>query len=224
MEDIIRTDYDLQQGDRYRQLPKGDSTPTDPKWIAYDEQMKAQKRKENTKAKTTTDDASESPVPAANVPAVTTQVETPVEFSEEDEAFIKVLNEHYGPSLPPHTKHDTMQTETSHWLCYYNDNDPQKAIAMAKRLDWVKDWNPNPGEVEDLCQSAAKKKLLTRYPKALKELMDKAGINLEQIVVGSKNVNPMSVLPFDRWCDTIESFFDVYPCLREVCEPHPRRL
>ena len=221
---IFRTDYDLQQGERYRQLPKGDSTPTDPKWIAYDEQLKAQKREEKGKAKATNDGASELPMPAANVPTVTPQVETPVEFSEEDEAFIKVLNEHYGPSLPPHTKHDTMQTETSHWLCYFNDNDPQKAIAMAKRLDWVKEWNPNPGEVEDLCQSAAKKKLLTRYPKALKELMDKAGINLEKTAVANKNVNPLDVLPFERWCDTIESLFDVYPCLREVCEPHPRRL
>ena len=156
--------------------------------------------------------------------AAAPQAETSVEFSEEDEAFIKVLNEHYGPSLPPHTKHDTMQTETSHWLCYFNDNDPQKAIAMAYRLDWVKNWNPNPGEVEDLCQSAAKKKLLTRYPKALKELMDKAGINLEQSMADTKNISPLAILPFDRWCDTIESFFDVYPCLREVCEPHPRRL
>jgi hypothetical protein len=95
---------------------------------------------------------------------------------------------------------------------------------MAYRLDWVKDWNPNPGEVEDLCQSAAKKKLLTRYPKALKELMEKAGINLEQPAVDAKNANPLSVLPFDSWCNQIEGFFDVYPCLREVCEPHPRRL
>ena len=215
MEDIIRTDYDLQQGDRYRQLPKGDSTPTDPKWDAYDKQLKAKKREENAKTKAATE-CTETPL--------CTQAEKPVEFSQEDEAFIKVLNEHYGPSLPPHTKHDTMQTETSHWLCYFNDNDAQKAIAMAYRLDWVKEWNPNPGEVEDLCQSAAKKKLLTRYPKALKELMDKAGINLEKSVADNKNVNPLAVLPFDRWCDQIEGFFDVYPCLREVCEPHPRRL
>ncbi len=215
MEDnIIRTDYDLQQGERYRQLPKGDSTPTDPKWMAYDEQLKAQKRKGKSKAKTTTDGASVD----------STQKEPSLLCTEEDEAFIKVLNEHYGPSLPPHTKHDRMQTETSHWLCYYNDNDAQKAIAMAYRLDWVKEWSPNPGEVEDLCQSAAKKKLLTRYPKALKELMDKAGINLEPSATGGKNVNSMAILPFDRWCDTIEGFFDVYPCLREVCEPHPRRL
>ena len=44
-----------------------------------------------------------------------------------------MLNEHYGPSLPPHTKHDRMQTETSHWLCYFNDNDAEKAIQMAEK-------------------------------------------------------------------------------------------
>jgi hypothetical protein len=208
-EEIIRTDFDLACGDRYRQEPKGDSSPTMPKWQEFEKQRRAERRKARQKGQ--------------KAQTVVPQVETPVEFSEEDEAFIKVLNEHYGPSLPPHTKHDTMQTETSHWLCYFNDNDAQKAIAMAYRLDWVKNWNPNPGEVEDLCQSAAKKKLLTRYPKALKELMDKAGINLEQTIV-SKDINPLAVLPFERWCDTIESLFDVFPCLREVCEPHPRRL
>ena len=201
--------YEGKFGEAYR---RGESEPTMPRWQELERQ-----RKEARKGASS----------AASAPSTATtlaQAETPVEFTAEDEAFIKVLNEHYGPSLPPHTKHDTMQTETSHWLCYYNDNDPQKAIAMAYRLDWVKEWNPNPGEVEDLCQSAAKKKLLTRYPKALKELMDKAGINLVQPAAGAKNDNPMSVLPFDHWCDQIEGFFDVYPCLREVCEPHPRRL
>ena len=200
--------YEEKFGEAYR---RGESEPTNPRWQELERQRKeARKQTESTTSAQTT--ATVSP-----------QVEAPVEFSPEEEAFIKVLNEHYGPSLPPHTKHDTMQTETSHWLCYFNDNDAQKAIAMAKRLDWVKNWNPNPGEVEDLCQSAAKKKLLTRYPKALKELMDKAGINLEQTIV-SKDINPLAVLPFERWCDTIESLFDVFPCLREVCEPHPRRL
>ena len=223
MENIVRTDYDLQQGDRYRQLPKGDSSPTDPKWDAYDKKLKAKKRKEKAKANATTDSASDT-TPSAGVPAVQPQVQTPMEFSPEDEAFIKVLNEYYGASLPPHTKHDRMQTETAHWLCYYNDNDPQKAIAMAKRLDWVKEWNPNPGEVEDLCLSAAKKKLLTHYPKALKELMDKAGIKLEKTAPVPHDSDPMADLPFDKWCEQIEGFFDEYPCLREVCKPHPRRL
>ena len=196
--------YEQKYGEAYR---RGESEPTQPRWQELERQRK-EARKGTQKEPS----------------LLCTQEEKPVEFSADDEAFIKVLNEHYGPSLPPHTKHDRMQTETAHWLCYYNDNDPQKAIAMAKRLDWVKEWNPRPGEVEDLCLSAAKKKLLTRYPKALKELMDKAGINLEQSATDAKNVNPLSVLPFDSWCDQIESFFDVYPCLREVCEPHPRRL
>jgi len=201
--------YEEKYGEAYR---RGESEPTIPRWQELERQRKeARKQTAGT-------------VTAQPTAAVSPQVEAPMEFSPEEEAFIKVLNEHYGPSLPPHTKHDTMQTETSHWLCYFNDNDAQKAIAMAYRLDWVKNWNPNPGEVEDLCQSAAKKKLLTRYPKALKELMDKAGISLEQSMADTKNISPLAILPFDRWCDTIESFFDVYPCLREVCEPHPRRL
>ena len=202
-------DYEARFGEAYR---RGESEPTQPRWQELERQRKEARKQTASSASTQSIDVAQP------------QAETPVEFSEEDEAFIKVLNEHYGPSLPPHTKHDTMQTETSHWLCYFNDNDPQKAIAMAMRLDWVKEWNPRPGEVEDLCLSAAKKKLLTRYPKALKELMDKAGINLEQSATDAKNVNPLAVLPFDRWCDTIETYFDVYPGLREVCEPHPRRL
>ena len=205
--------YEARYGEAYR---RGESEPTQARWQELERQRK-EARKQSADATTTQSTA------VANVPGVAPHADTVIEFSPEDEAFIKVLNEHYGQSLPPHTKHDRMQTETSHWLCYFNDNDAQKAIALAYRLDWVKEWNPNPGEVEDLCQSAAKKKLLTRYPKALKELMDKAGINLEQTTV-PKDINPLSVLPFEHWCDTIESLFDVFPCLREVCEPHPRRL
>lgn len=202
-------DYEARYGEAYR---RGESEPTQPRWQEFERQRK-EARKQTAFA--------ETKQPAT---AVAPNSDKPIEFSAEDEAFLKVLNEYYGTALPPHTKHDRMQTETSHWLCYFNDNDPQKAIKMAYRLDYVKNWHPQPGEVEDLCQSAAKKKLLSRYPKALKELMDKAGINLEKTVAVSKNTDPLAVLPFDRWCDQIEGFFDVYPCLREVCEPHPRRL
>ena len=204
--------YEQKYGEAYR---RGESEPTQQRWQELERQRKGARNSTQITQKVTQKEPS----------LLCNQAETPVEFSAEDEAFIKVLNEHYGPSLPPHTKHDRMQTETSHWLCYYNDNDAQKAIAMAYRLDWVKEWNPNPGEVEDLCQSAAKKKLLTRYPKALKELMEKAGIDLSPKQPAlSRDADPMADLPFDKWCDEIEALFDVFPCLREVCQPHPRRL
>ena len=44
-EKIIRTDYDLLFGERYRQAPKGDSSPTDPKWQAFELQRKEQRKK-----------------------------------------------------------------------------------------------------------------------------------------------------------------------------------
>ena len=201
--------YEARFGEAYR---RGESAPTKPKWQEFERQRKEQDRQ---KATTT----------VSHVPVVEKKAETPVMLSPEDEAFIKVLNEHYGSALPPHTKHERFQTETSHWLCYYNDNDAEKAIMMAYMLDWVKEWNPTPGEVEDLCQSAAKKKLLMRYPKKLKELMEKAGIQLGQTTVAvNHDVDPMAELPFDHWCDEIEALFPEFPCLREVCQPHPRRL
>ena len=216
MEDIIRTDYDLQQGERYRQ---GDSKPTDPKWDAYDEQLKAKKREEKAKAKTTTYGASESPMPA-----VTPKVEKTMEFTEREKAIIKAFNEYYGERLGEGQKHSTFCQQTAHWLCWLVDNDPEKAIAMAYELNYVKNWHPQPNEVEDLVNSAAKKKLLKCTPKELSILLAKAGIDIPKITTKPQDSDPMEDLPFEKWCDQIEQFFDEFPCLREVCEPHPRRL
>ena len=147
-----------------------------------------------------------------------------VELTERQKAIVEALNGFYGKSLGEGQKHPTFCQQTSNWLLWLVDNNPQAAIAMAYQLDYVKDWKPQKGEVEDLINSAASKKLLKQTPKALKEIMDKAGIDSEKPVTASPDADPVAELPFDRWCDTIESLFDVYPCLREVCEPNPRRL
>ena len=147
-----------------------------------------------------------------------------VELTERQKAIVEALNGFYGKSLGEGQKHPTFCQQTSNWLLWLVDNNPQVAIAMAYQLDYVKDWQPQKGEVEDLINSAASKKLLKQTPKALKEIMDKAGIDSEKPVTASPDADPVAELPFDRWCDTIESLFDVYPCLREVCEPNPRRL
>ena len=98
----MRTDYDLQQGERYRLLPKGDSTPTDTKWQEYARQQKENRKEQKVKQ------TSSTVVKATNVEK---EAEATVTFSPEDEAFIKVLNEYYGASLPPHTKHERFQTD-----------------------------------------------------------------------------------------------------------------
>ena len=222
-EEIIRTEFDLACGDRYRQEPKGDSSPTMPKWQEFEKKRRAERRKAKSGTTATKEETKQSP-DTAEV-AVSSQAETiGKQFTPYQQACIKALNSYYGKSLGEGQKHPTFCQQTSHWLCWLSDNDPQKAIAMAYELDYVKDWQPQPNEVEELIQSAAKKKLLKCTPKELNGLLEEAGINVMPQKAVSKDADPMADLPFDQWCDEIEELFPEYPCLREVCLPHPRRL
>lgn len=215
-EGIIRTDYDLQFGDRYRIAPKGDSSPTVQKWIDFEAQRSKDKRKKKSKSAET---------PSAPEEVTTTTSTQQVEFTERELGIIKVLNSYYGESLGEGQKHPTFCQQTSHWLCWLFENNPQRAIAAAYQLDYVKNWQPQPGEVEDLINTAASKKLLKRTPKELQELLGQAGIDITpKSVPVPKDADPMADLPFDTWCEEIEALFPEFPCLREVCEPHPRRL
>ena len=223
IEEIIRTEFDLACGDRYRQEPKGDSSPTMPKWQEFEKQRRAERRKAKSGTTVTKEEPKQSP-DTAEV-AVSSQAETiEKQFTPYQQACIKALNSYYGKSLGEGQKHPTFCQQTSHWLCWLSDNDPQKAIDMAYELDYVKDWQPQPNEVEELIQSAAKKKLLKCTPKELKGLLEEAGIDVMPQKAVSKDADPMADLPFTQWCDEIEELFSEYPCLREVCLPHPRRL
>ena len=141
-------------------------------------------------------------------------------FSERERAIIKALNAFYGKELGEGKKHPTFCQQTSQWLCWLLENNPERAIAVAYELDYVKNWKPQPGEVEDLINTAAKKKLLKSTPQALKEILEKAGIDKEE----TQEADGEEGLPFEEWAKQIRGLFDVYPCVREICEPHPQRL
>ena len=208
-EEVNRTEYDLQYGDRYRQE---DSSPSVQRWIDF-EALRKKQRKDKTKT-----EPAVIPTATTSAPAVAS------EFTEREQAIIKALNSYYGESLGEGKKHPTFCQQTAHWLLWLVDNNPQKAIAMAYQLDYVKNWQPQQGEVEDLVKSAASKKLLKCTPKELKNLLEQAGIDTEKPVTASADADPLNDLPFEKWCSEIENLFDEFPCLREVCEPHPRRL
>ena len=146
----------------------------------------------------------------------------PAPFTPRELSIVEALNTFYGKQQPEGKRHSTFCQQTAHWLLWLVDNNPQKAIAMARELDYVKNWQPQQGEVEELIESAAKKKLLQRTPKELALILEEAGIDKAESSPGESD--PMKDLPFERWTGEIESLFDVFPCLREVCEPHPRRL
>ena len=214
---IFRSDYDLQFGERYRKAPKGDSSPTVQRWINFEEE-RSKNKAASKKVQTATKSKGVVEEPQ------TKEEPTTIDFTEREKAIIRALNTYYGDTLGEGQKHPTFCQQTAHWLLWLVDNNPQKAIAMAYELQYVKNWHPEEGEVEDLVKSAASKKLLKRTPKELADLLQKAGINTELPKPQVQGSDPMADLPFDKWCDEIERLFPEFPCLREVCEPHPRRL
>ena len=231
-EKIFRTDYDLLFGERYRQAPKGDSSPTDPKWQAFEEQRKEQRKKKTARK---TKNTAENPVTAkaeaaasTAVPAATTTENSPASALDDyQQSVVAALNAYYGPEQPENHRHNTYISETAPWLLFECDNSVQTAVRMAYELDWIRHWRDHgmdAGEIENVTQTVAQKPLLRRRPKALDKLLKEAGVDKEKPTPVPRNADPMKDLPFERWCAEIEQLFDEFPCLREVCQPHPRRL
>ena len=202
--------YEIRYGEAYR---RGESEPTKPRWQELERQ-----RKEQRKQQTGTTTSSAGALPAA------TTVQ-PITLSEREQAIIKVLNEHYGDSLAEGRRHETFLRETAPWLLLLTDNNAEKSLAISRQLNYVKNWtDQSPNELENCVDTVQKKPLLRRRPKVLEELLQKAGIDKDMPATVDCNIDPMADLPFEHWCSEIEELWAEYPCLREVCQPHPRRL
>ena len=195
--------YEARYGEAYR---RGESEPTQPRW-----QELERKRKEARKGS-----AAQSTSPA---------IVQPVVLSEREQAIVKALNGHYGETVAEGHRHETFLGETAPWLLMLTDNNSEKALTMGQQLSYVKNWtDQSADELVNCITTVQKKPLMRRRPKKLVEILRQAGIDTEKAAEVSQVNDPMAELPFEQWCDKIESFFDVFPCLREVCEPHPRRL
>ena len=201
--------YEKKFGEAYR---SGHSEPTQPRW----QELECQRKKPKTCAK-------ETPLPSVPASLPSVPASQNVELTERQKAIVKALNGYYGKSLGEGQKHPTFCQQTSHWLCWLADNKPQVAIAMAYQLDYVKDWQPQPNEVENLIQTAASKMMLKCTPKELQDLLSKAGIDAG-VKAGVPVVKEEEDLPFEEWTNMILGLFDTYPCVKEICEQHPARL
>ena len=202
--------YEQKYGEAYR---RGESEPTQPRWQELERQ-----RSEQRKGQTST------VTPQGNTPTASASAQ-PVALSEREQTIVMALNGRYGETIAEGRRHETWISETAPWLLLLTDNNADRALAMGRELNYVKNWtDQTAGELEDCIATVQKKPLLRRRPKALVELLEKAGINKDLPTVVDRNADPMADLPFERWCDEIEALFDEYPCLREVCQPHPRRL
>ena len=202
--------YEARYGEAYR---RGESNPTKPRWQELERQRSEQRKGKPTVA-TAQDNTQE-----------TTVSTSPMVLSEREQAIVKALNGRYGETIAEGHRHETWLGETAPWLLLLTDNNADKTLAMGRQLNYVKNWkDQTAGELENCVATVQKKPLLRRRPKALAELLEKAGIDKDLPAVINRNIDPMAELPFDHWCDEIEALFTEFPCLREVCQPHPRRL
>ena len=192
--------YEACYGKAYRE---GESDPMQPRWREMERKKKAQQT---------------SPQPLTKK-GEAHEKETPL--TDRDKAIVEALNAYYGEQLPEGRRHMTWLGETAQWLLLLTDNNAEKTMAMGRELSYVKNWNDMaPDELENCLATVQKKPLLMRRPKKLQELLQKAGIDDDEAKAGDSE----DELPFDEWTTQIRSLFDVYPCLREICEPHPERL
>ena len=202
--------YEARYGEAYR---RGESEPTKPRWQELERQRKEQRKGQ------TGHQASQNNTQATQAPTQTTAL------SEREQAIVKALNAHYGETIAEGHRHETFLCETAPWLLLLTDNNAQKALEMGRALDYVKNWtDQSADELENCIATVRQKPLLRRRPKVLAELLEKAGIDKDLPTIVNRDADPMGDLPFDQWCQEIENLFPEYPCLREVCLPHPRRL
>ena len=118
-------------------------------------------------------------------------------------------------------RHATMM-KIGRMLTLITDNDPQLLTSIVSEVPFVKDIIAERNEdvsrhMTYLCDHPS----YFRAPKELQLALKMTGVSER---LDDKAADPMSDLPIDKWCDEIESLFPYFPCLREICEPHPRGL
>lgn len=187
-------DYEARYGEAYR---RGDSDPTQPRW----QELERQRSEARKGAAALT---SSQGTPLVNTQSAQSLNTQPESLTEREQAIVKALDGRYGETIAEGHRHETWLCETAPWLLLLTDNNAQKALAMGRELSYVKNWTDKTAdELENCIATVQKKPLLRRRPKELQELLTQAGINDDMPTLASNDSDPLSELPFDRWCDTI---------------------
>ena len=117
--------------------------------------------------------------------------------------------------------HETLISKVVPAIALISENNPQLTLERVRMLEMVRTWsNQAADEVENVVSHVCQKPRLTKKPawlvKALTEARALDGME--------RQGDPQADLPFEEWANEIEAMWDEFPCLKEICQQHPRRL
>lgn len=197
------SDYEQRYGQDYRE---GRTSPTMPRW----------KQKEDRATTASTSQPAAAPTKEEAQQLASQLYRGKYSYKVIADNLLKVLG---TPAVGD--RHATMMT-IGRMLTMICENDPQLLTAVVSELPFVKDIiNERNEDVPRHMQYICDHPSYFCIPKELQQALKMAGVSEK---ISERTADPMLTLPIERWCDEIESLFPYFPCLREICEPHPRAL
>lgn len=136
-----------------------------------------------------------------------------------EKEIVPFLNEAIG-KVEDGDHHETLISKVAPAIALISDNNLKLTHSRLNMLEMVRNWQGRgENEVQQVVSHVCQKPRLTRKPEWLVGALRKAGV-----IEGGAAVNPQADLPFEEWADEIEALWNEFPCLKEICQQHPRRL
>lgn len=115
--------------------------------------------------------------------------------------------------------HETLISKVAPAIALISENNAELTTARLSLLAMVRNWQGRgEKEVEQVVNHVCQKPRLTRKPEWLAKALRQAG------AADAITASPQADLPFEEWANEIEAMWDEFPCLKEICQQHPRRL
>lgn len=130
----------------------------------------------------------------------------------------KIIEAWLGGKVPQEgMRHDTMR-DLARDIRYCLENTPKKVMAAFETQSWIQDLIAEGDPVEATVEGACKQRYFNTKPTRLKEALIAAGAVGSMTELGETAVTHPLYQELTDWGEKIEAMFDIYPCLKEICQ------
>lgn len=130
----------------------------------------------------------------------------------------KIIEAWLGGKVPQEgMRHDTMR-DLARDIRYCLENTPKKVMAAFETQPWIQDLIAEGDPVEATVEGACKQRYFNTKPTRLKEALIAAGAVGNMPDMEETAVTHPLYQELTDWGEKIEAMFDIYPCLKEICQ------